>query len=169
MRLENTDTGLKLEWDAIAALLVVEQESGVKVAHAAEWARGCVCGSPVVTLGSPRAYMLLCRQAASSSSGVSVQKPFDWTYTTRHPGSLSNAEASTSALSPPTALAAFVLAPLGHPGIPLHLLARQDIPILFFDEVPLFEDELGDNGIAELVVRVVRSLLPEQQLGALTV
>ena len=97
-----------------------------------------------------------------------MQKPFDWTYTTRHPGSLSNAEASTSALSPPTALAAFVLAPLGHPGIPLHLLARQDIPILFFDEVPLFEDELGDNGIAELVVRVVRSLLPEQQLGALT-
>jgi type 2A phosphatase activator TIP41 len=38
------------------------------------------------------------------------------------------------------------------------MLARQDIPILFFDEVPLFEDELGDNGIAELVVRVVGSL-----------
>lgn len=35
------------------------------------------------------------------------------------------------------------------------LLARQDIPIVFFDEVPLFEDELGDNGIAELVIRVV--------------
>lgn len=53
----------------------------------------------------------------------------------------------------------FVPAPSDHPGIPLHLLARQDIPILFYDEIPLFEDELGDNGIAELVVRVVSSEL----------
>ncbi|KAL8283249.1 hypothetical protein RQP46_006027 [Phenoliferia psychrophenolica] len=136
LRLEHPQSGLSLDWDALAALTVVERESDVKVAHAAEWARG---------------------QAASSSSDVTVQKPFDWTYTTRHPGSLSlspspsspNALASTSTLPP-----SFTLAPPTHPGIPLHLLARQDVPILFFDEVPLFEDELGDNGIAELVVRV---------------
>jgi hypothetical protein len=42
-----------------------------------------------------------------------------------------------------------------HPGIPLSRLARQDEPILFFDEVTLFEDELHDNGVANLTVRIV--------------
>jgi type 2A phosphatase activator TIP41 len=84
---------------------------------------------------------------------VLVQRPFDWTYTTLHPGNFTH----TPSQSTPT-LPTFTVAPSSHPGIPLHLLARQDIPILFFDEVPLFEDELGDNGTSELVVRVVRSL-----------
>lgn len=34
--------GVTLEWDTLAALKVVKEESGVKVAHAAEWARGLV-------------------------------------------------------------------------------------------------------------------------------
>jgi type 2A phosphatase activator TIP41 len=44
-----------------------------------------------------------------------------------------------------------------HPGIPLHKLARQDEPILFYDDVTLFEDELHDNGIANLSVKIVGS------------
>lgn len=35
-------------------------------------------------------------------------------------------------------------------------LQRQD-PILFFDEVPLFEDELHDNGMSILSVKLVGS------------
>lgn len=94
------------------------------------------------------------RQASSGSADVAVQKPYDWTYTTVHPGSVSVSLGASSQPKPQPP--SFVPAPATHPGIPLHLLARQDIPILFFDEIPLFEDELGDNGIAELVVRVVR-------------
>ena len=37
--------------------------------------------------------------------------------------------------------------------MPLDILRRQD-PILFFDEVDLYEDELGDNGISFLSVKV---------------
>lgn len=90
-------------------------------------------------------------QAASGSLGnMTVQKPFDWTYTTLHPG---------STRTPPSAQPAeWRAAPPTHPGIPLASLARTDIPILFFDEIPLFEDELGDNGIANVTVRVVRAL-----------
>jgi type 2A phosphatase activator TIP41 len=40
--------------------------------------------------------------------------------------------------------------------IPLAELTRPD-PILFYAEVPLFEDELHDNGSSHLLVRVVRS------------
>lgn len=85
-----------------------------------------------------------------------MQKPYDWTYTTTHPGTTSISGTPPRPVPQPPV---FVPAPSDHPGIPLHLLARQDIPILFYDEIPLFEDELGDNGIAELVVRVVSSEL----------
>jgi type 2A phosphatase activator TIP41 len=37
--------------------------------------------------------------------------------------------------------------------LPLDKLRRQD-PILFFDEVDLYEDELGDNGMSLLNIRV---------------
>ena len=33
-------------------------------------------------------------------------------------------------------------------------LTRQD-PILFYAEIPLFEDELHDNGSSDLLVRIV--------------
>ncbi len=38
--------------------------------------------------------------------------------------------------------------------IPLAELTRQD-PILFYAEIPLFEDELHDNGASHLLVRIV--------------
>lgn len=126
LRIENNLLGIVLEWDALSALRTVERESGVKVAHAAEWVKGL-----------------------SSESKVEVQKPYDWTYSTCYPGAFVSSTTGQDLT--------FELAPPHHQGIPLHLLARQDIPILFFDEIPLFEDELGDNGIAELVVRVVSS------------
>lgn len=67
-----------------------------------------------------------------------VVKPFDWSYTTDYKGTL-------SATSPPF-----------HPSftpIPVELLKQPD-PILFFDDVVLYEDELADNGIAMLNCKV---------------
>ena len=37
-------------------------------------------------------------------------------------------------------------------------LTRQD-PILFYAEIPLFEDELHDNGSSDLLVRIVGAAL----------
>lgn len=39
--------------------------------------------------------------------------------------------------------------------IPLEELTRPD-PILFYAEIPLYEDELHDNGSSHLLVRIVR-------------
>ncbi|KAF2456764.1 TIP41-like family-domain-containing protein [Lineolata rhizophorae] len=69
-----------------------------------------------------------------------VVKPFDWSYTTDYKGSIS---------APPSAP---IFAPTLTP-LPLELLKRPD-PILFFDEVMLYEDELADNGIAMLSCKV---------------
>lgn len=64
-------------------------------------------------------------------------KPFDWSYSTDYKGSTTATPAFEPAEKP----------------IPLALLKRPD-PIHFFDDVMLYEDELADNGIAMLSVKV---------------
>ncbi|KAK9452116.1 type 2A phosphatase [Limtongia smithiae] len=69
-----------------------------------------------------------------------VVKPFDWTYTTDYRGTL----------TAPTALSQFTPTT---DRIPIHKLRLPD-PILFFDDVVLFEDELGDNGVSMYTVKL---------------
>lgn len=75
-----------------------------------------------------------------------VVKPFDWSYTTDYKGTVR---------------------PNGRPfedttnTIPVELLKRPD-PILFFDEVVLYEDELADNGITMLSCKI--RVMPERLL-----
>lgn len=72
-----------------------------------------------------------------------VVKPFDWSYSTTYRGTEAAGAAAGQALA---------LAP-GSTPIPLELLKRRD-PILFFDEVMLYESELDDNGISIFSVKV---------------
>lgn len=76
-------------------------------------------------------------------------KPYDWTYTTTHPGTALPAENSDFNWKPadPENQA--------H-SIPMAELRRPD-PIMFYSEIPLFEDELHDNGSSNLLVRIVSS------------
>ena len=67
-----------------------------------------------------------------------VIKPYDWTYTTAYCGSHKSDRC-------------FEEAPTN--SIDLKKLMQPD-PILFYDELVLFEDELADNGVAMLTVRV---------------
>lgn len=70
-------------------------------------------------------------------------KPFDWTYSTTYAGTVN---------SPSLAFE-----PSHGDKIPMELLARQDPvldQIIFYDDVPLFEDELHDNGQSIYNVRV---------------
>ncbi|POW22720.1 hypothetical protein PSHT_00919 [Puccinia striiformis] len=83
-------------------------------------------------------------QARKESDSVTkVVNPFDWTYTTTYCGTNHSTEIPFSSPTDPQA----------HGGIPLAVLSRPD-PILFFDEVTLFEDELHDNGMASLQVKI---------------
>ncbi|KAI8826880.1 TIP41-like family-domain-containing protein [Fimicolochytrium jonesii] len=69
-----------------------------------------------------------------------VVKPYDWTYSTDYTG--------TVVSSPQRPFE-----PTTTHGVDVERLKRPD-PILFYDEVVLFEDELGDNGTALLTLRV---------------
>lgn len=82
---------------------------------------------------------LLRRRREKKHEGITeVVKPFDWSYSTDYKGT----EQSRSTL-------------LEHSNtpIPLELLKRPD-PIIFFDEVMLYEDEMADNGITLLSCKV---------------
>ena len=67
-----------------------------------------------------------------------VIKPFDWSYSTDYKGTV---QAGGHPFQPSTR------------SIPLELLKRPD-PILFFDEVVLYEDEMADNGITMLSCKI---------------
>lgn len=73
-----------------------------------------------------------------------VTKPYDWTYTTPFAGTCQQHGWQTTTKQ-----------------MPIALLKRQD-PILLYDEVVLFEDELADNGTSLLSVRV--RVMPERLL-----
>jgi type 2A phosphatase activator TIP41 len=73
-----------------------------------------------------------------------VVKPFDWSYSTDYTGDVSGQEFKESTEP-----------------IPLELLRRPD-PILFFDEVVLYEDELADNGISMVTCKI--RVMPQRLL-----
>ncbi|KAK6953042.1 hypothetical protein Daesc_005340 [Daldinia eschscholtzii] len=116
-----------------------------------------------------------------TSAGIKdVVKPYDWSYSTTYRGTVIPPSSSSRAAPPPpppppppaptssdepskeetegapdnnaNTSRSFEFAPSDKP-IPIELLKRRD-PILFFDEVMLYESELDDNGISVLSVKV---------------
>jgi type 2A phosphatase activator TIP41 len=75
-----------------------------------------------------------------------VVKPFDWSYSTDFKGTL---QPESPPFSPT------------NDQIPIELLKRPD-PILFFDDVILYEDELADNGISMLSCKI--RVMPDRLL-----
>lgn len=87
--------------------------------------------------------------AAESPMPETVEvKPYDWTYTPVYPGHAS--------VPPSLDNDGFRPADPENPRheIPIAELQRPD-PILFYAELPLYEDELHDNGLSALTIRIV--------------
>lgn len=78
-----------------------------------------------------------------------VVKPFDWSYTTDYKGTITKGKPFDT------------LSPQDAKPIPIELLKRPD-PILFFEEVVLYESELDDNGISVLSCKV--RVMPDRML-----
>ncbi|KAI3399038.1 hypothetical protein diail_7838 [Diaporthe ilicicola] len=116
-------SGWAVEFAAEPALDAVDKTGAnmLQVAYAGEWSSS--------------------REQSSAHDIREVVKPYDWSYSTTYSGS------ETPALHGPDPGRA--LQPAKDKQIPLELLKRRD-PILFFDEVVLFESELDDNGVSVL-------------------
>jgi len=81
-------------------------------------------------------------------------KPYDWTYTTTYSGH-QESELEDSTQPSESLGVSWAAADPEDPSnvIPLAELSRPD-PILFYAEIPLFEDELHDNGSSSVIVRI---------------
>ncbi|KAI0995453.1 hypothetical protein K3495_g12726 [Podosphaera aphanis] len=77
-----------------------------------------------------------------------IVKPFDWSYSTDYKG--------TNTKGKP-----FEMKNKNSESIPIELLMRPD-PIIFFDEVVLYESELDDNGISVLTCKF--RVMPDRML-----
>ena len=125
---------------------LVDGDGGVKVGYAEAWMQ-----SRYVVKDHSSHRVALSRSRTGPTSQTPMPKtvptkPYDWTYTTTYSGH-ETAQSSSFNWEP------------GHPensshSIPIAELTRQD-PILFYAEIPLFEDELHDNGASHLLVRIV--------------
>ncbi|KAF1811915.1 TIP41-domain-containing protein [Eremomyces bilateralis CBS 781.70] len=80
-----------------------------------------------------------------------VVKPFDWSFSTDYKGTIRKTDAQHLDLD---------FKPTNH-DLPMHLLRLPD-PILFFDDVMLYEDELADNGLSMVSVKI--RVMPERLL-----
>ncbi|KAJ3055562.1 hypothetical protein HK097_010083 [Rhizophlyctis rosea] len=123
-------TGAGITFKAIAALQRVDASStaadGIKVAYSDHWTK---------------------KSAAAHTTIKDIIKPYDWTYTTDYIGTTLPSEDTEGADPLPNFEAS------NEEQIDLAHLKVQE-PILFYEELDLFEDELGDNGTAIMNARV---------------
>ncbi|KAF8076731.1 TIP41-like family-domain-containing protein, partial [Lyophyllum atratum] len=138
LTLEHRPSGWKYTFTTDAALKAVkngeleEGDGGVKVGYAAKWLESRTGPSPSLPMPT-----------------TVPTKEYDWTYTSaytghEHPDVVGKGSTSSWTEADPENPA--------H-AIPMAELTRPD-PILFYAEIPLFEDELHDNGSSTLLVRI---------------
>ncbi|KAF8494219.1 type 2A phosphatase activator TIP41 [Russula emetica] len=135
LRITHRPTGWSYAFRAEDALKGVKNgpldvgDGGVKVVYADSWLKSRT---------GPDSQIPLPQTVAT--------KPYDWTYTTTYAGSLEDAGSGNAQWIPGESTNA-------QHTIPIAELSRPD-PILFYAEIPLFEDELHDNGASHLLVRI---------------
>lgn len=130
----------------------LENQQGVKVtfgAYAAlrEWAQAhqdiplqsATCYRGVQVLKSIDAASWRDKPLMLKADSLASEFHYDWTFSTPH------ASSSTMDLS---------WRALTHSGIRQRLLQDQSVPILFFDDILLYEDDLHDNGQVQLSVKL---------------
>ncbi|KAF8969340.1 type 2A phosphatase activator TIP41 [Flammula alnicola] len=132
LTLEHRPSRTKYSFTTLEALKGVKRgelldgDGGVKVGHAEKWLQSRT--DPSSTLPMPKTV---------------ASKPYDWTYTTTYPDGRFCFINFMETCGPRRF---FQCDPDGE-------LSRPD-PILFYAEIPLFEDELHDNGVSTLIVRI---------------
>jgi len=143
LTLEHRPSGIKYSFTTPKALKgvkkgeLVEGDGGVKVGHAEKWMQSRTDSSS--SLPMPKTV---------------VTKPYDWTYTTTYMGHQETPSEDSTSISSSCHLSWRPFDPEEPSNaIPMAELSRPD-PILFYAEIPLFEDELHDNGSSSLLVRI---------------
>ncbi|KTW27904.1 uncharacterized protein T551_02871 [Pneumocystis jirovecii RU7] len=150
--------------------VIMEHSSGWRMAFTAYDALEKVdkTGKEVIQVSYANEWV---KKREKSCEGIGRSRCYDWTFTTTYQGTVTHennrnlvnktavrAEATKESSENNILLPVFELS---DEVIPVDKLKRQD-PILFFEEIVLYEDELSDNGLSVLSVKV--RIMPERLL-----
>jgi len=135
LKLSHRD-GLTISFNAMDAIREINQKSAseIKVAYSKEW--------------------LESKQNTLESAKISLTEvhEYDWTFSTLYQGTfkVDNKNSSEAETQPAS--------PIGQPNktnekIDIEKLKRPD-PILYYNEIVLYEDELSDNGCSTLTIKL---------------
>ncbi|RYP17097.1 hypothetical protein DL765_004716 [Monosporascus sp. GIB2] len=141
VRVTHEPTGWAVEFNARDALDAVDKTGAnmLQVAHARSWTASREKGGEALV--------------GAAGARFEVVRPFDWSYSTAYRGTVVDDGAGAGAGEGQGKRREFAYSEGATRPIPLALLRRRD-PILFFDEVVLYESELDDNGVSALSVKV---------------
>eukprot|EP01132_Coremiostelium_polycephalum_P009734 gene9734-11955_t len=123
VRISNDKAGISIIFSPHDAMKQCKKQPDLKVSSAKKW-----------------------EQINKSFKG-SIEKSFDWTYTTPYCGSVQTKNQIYTYEKP------LGLIEETTERIDIEKLKRQD-PIKFYDEILLFEDELADNGVSMLSIKI---------------
>ncbi|KAL3235007.1 Type 2A phosphatase activator TIP41 [Nakaseomyces bracarensis] len=139
VRIDNVKTGWFIEFNALDALSMVNlEDTGLRVAHSKVWMQSKQRQQQKQNEYDNRNIDSNSATQTQTPNPLEIAHPYDWTYTTGYKGTLS--KDSQFKRDDETQL-------------PIDKLTRPD-KILFFDDMILFEDELADNGISVLNVKI---------------
>ncbi|EPE07060.1 type 2a phosphatase activator tip41 [Ophiostoma piceae UAMH 11346] len=144
--LRHVPSGWSITFDAADALDKVDKtgESRLQVAYARDWASS---------------------REMSSVEGITDVRPYDWSYSTSYRGTEAKGADADGSEKDEKQLngdaVAEHLEETSEHQLPLELLRQRD-PILFNDDVILYESELDDNGIS--ILRVKIRVMPQRLL-----
>lgn len=157
LELVHLSSGARLHFNAEDALRewLEEDLPPLKVAAAAAWAEGHRSrfgdAAPPGPRDSPAS-------PPASWDDTETQAAYDWTFTTPYRGSVDVVEDAAPGTATPAELATDS-APVAPRWVPTDarvdrgMLMERD-PILFFDEITLYESELDDSGVMSVTVKV---------------
>lgn len=146
IKIENVKHNWQIEFNALDALRLVSlEDTGIRVSYSKDWieSKKRVNQNKNTTKKNNDVDV----DEVEIDKFLKIVKHYDWTYTTEYKGTIhDDDEKSNEAVR-------YVFRRDDFVELPIDKLSRPD-PILYFDDMILYEDELADNGISLLTCKI---------------
>lgn len=146
IKIENVKHNWQIEFNALDALRLVSlEDTGIRVSYSKDWieSKKRVNQNKNTTKKNNDVDV----DEVEIDKFLKIVKHYDWTYTTEYKGTIhDDDEKSNEAVR-------YVFRRDNSVELPIDKLSRPD-PILYFDDMILYEDELADNGISLLTCKI---------------
>lgn len=145
IKIENIKYSWQIEFNALDALkLVSSEDAGIRVAYSKDWIESKKRANQNKNINKKSNEIEV--HEVEIDKLLQIVKHYDWTYTTEYKGTIHTKEKSGENDK-------YIFQKDDSLELPIEKLSRPD-PILYFDDMILYEDELADNGISLLTCKI---------------